>query len=82
MPYFSQLGTLTKNTARRRVRAKRNVFTAAVFPMFDSGHSVVAEGFFPPAVMINCTLLSGLVLAPILFPCNSAANLLLYRKSS
>jgi hypothetical protein len=32
---------------------------------------------FPLAVMLNCTLLSGLVLAPIWVTCNSAADLLL-----
>jgi hypothetical protein len=42
----------------------------------------LGNGFFPHVVMLRYTLLSGLVLALILFPCNSAADLLLYRKSS
>jgi hypothetical protein len=33
---------------------------------------ILQRGFFLPVVMIDCTLLSGLVLAPMPFPCDSA----------
>jgi hypothetical protein len=33
---------------------------------------ILDQGFFPHVVMINCTLLAGMDLAPMGFPCDSA----------
>jgi hypothetical protein len=71
-----------ENTVRRKGRAKRDISPARYCQCSNSGHSAPHDGFFPRSVMLNYTLLSGLVLALIAFPCNSAADLLLYRKSS